>query len=160
MTDHRDGVGARLPVFPGAECPPQEGRYTAGTEKIPGHELALDGPADTLAIPAHEGCLGIESGEPDKGLIVIAQVEVARVTQTLIPVQGGAALELLPPNLPQLPRSIDRRRAQHQGVDKAEYGCVGGDAERQRDDGDGAEAGVLQDLPEGELEIAHGSLNR
>src|ERR1043166_2049274 len=100
MTDRRDGVGARLPVFPGAECPPQEGRYTAGTEKIPGHELALDGPADTLAFPPQEGCRGSKSGEPKKGLIVIAQGEVAGVTQPLIPAQGGPPLELLPPTLP------------------------------------------------------------
>ena len=43
------------------------------------------------------------------------------------------------------------------GVDNAENCRRGPDAEREREHGHGGEAGVLQQLAEGEFEVVHGS---
>src|SRR5438874_4045867 len=46
-----------------------------------------------------------------------------------------------------------RQRAEQKSVDNAENRRVGTDAEREREHGHGGEAGVLQQLAEGEAEI-------
>ena len=50
-----------------------------------------------------------------------------------------------------------RQRAKQRGVDQAEDGGASPDAEREREHRHGGEAGVLQQLAEGEFEVVHGS---
>src|SRR5439155_14901715 len=54
-------------------------------------------------------------------------------------------------------RLRERQRTQNHGIDEAENRGRGSDAERERDHGHGGEAGVLQQLAEGEFQIVHGS---
>ena len=61
-------------------------------------------------------------------------------------------------NTDQLFRFAIRQRFEQHAVDHAEDCSVGTDAEREREHGDGGEAGVLQQLPEGKSQIIHGSL--
>ena len=53
-----------------------------------------------------------------------------------------------------------RPRTEGERVDGAEHRGVQPDAEREGEHGHGGEAGVLQQLAEGEFQIVHGSLNR
>ena len=48
------------------------------------------------------------------------------------------------PHLHQSAGLLERKRAEQQRIDHAEDGAVGADAERERDDGDQREAGILQ----------------
>src|SRR5438034_4072934 len=50
-----------------------------------------------------------------------------------------------------------RQRTQQDAIHDAENGAVRADAERERENGHGSEAGVLQQLAEGEAKIVHGS---
>ena len=52
----------------------------------------------------------------------------------------------------------DRQRAQQRVVDQAEDRGVGADAERQRQHGDGGEAGTLQQVADREAQVAHRGL--
>ena len=51
-----------------------------------------------------------------------------------------------------------RQRPQEHGVDHAEDGGVGADAEGERDDGDNAEGGRLDQHPDGVTEIGQHKL--
>ena len=54
----------------------------------------------------------------------------------------------------------ERQRPEQHPVYDAEDGRVRPDAQREREHSHGGEAGILQQLAEGEFEIVHGSLNR
>ena len=49
-----------------------------------------------------------------------------------------------------------RQRAKQRGVDQAEDGGASPDSKREREHSHGGEAGVLQQLAEGEFEVVHG----
>ncbi len=51
-------------------------------------------------------------------------------------------------------RSNERERPQQNAIDYAEYGCVRSNAERQRADGDGCEAGIAAQLSQRVPEIS------
>ena len=55
---------------------------------------------------------------------------------------------------------LNGERAQQEFVDQAEDRRVGSDADREREHGHGGEAGVFQQLAEGESQVIHSSLNR
>src|SRR5437867_9965118 len=63
-------------------------------------------------------------------------------------------------NLPKFFRSFYRPRAQELFIEQSEQRQIRPDAERQREHGHGSEAGILQQLAEGEFEVVHGSLKR
>src|SRR5437763_399289 len=75
---------------------------------------------------------------------------------------GHRRCAFTPPSLPNLNHSVRfwyRQWSKQYSVDDAEDGRVRPDAESEREDGHGGEAGVLQQLAEGEFEIIHGSLD-
>src|SRR5213079_2843772 len=59
----------------------------------------------------------------------------------------------------QLLRIFHRQRPEQDRVDNREDGGVRPDAEREREHGHGGEAGVLEQLAEGEFQIVHCSLS-
>src|SRR5207247_10796429 len=107
VADHRDRIGARLAILLRTKRSPQGGSDSADLEEVSGHELALNRLANAVASPAHKGCFRIECRQGDKGLIVVAEMDVARVTQALVPLKGGSTLQILPPHLPQFTRCRD-----------------------------------------------------
>ncbi len=63
------------------------------------------------------------------------------------------------PYLHELARLFVGERLEHHAIDDGENCGRGPDAERERQHGHGAEAGVFQQLAEGEFQIVHGSLS-
>src|SRR2546425_336295 len=55
-------------------------------------------------------------------------------------------------------RPFHRQGAQADGIQKLENRRVGSDAEREREHGHGGEAGVLEQLAEGEFEVVHSGI--
>ena len=60
----------------------------------------------------------------------------------------------------QFLRTSHRQQPQHHLINEAEDRGVRADAQREREHRYGGEAGVLEQLAEGESQIIHGSLNR
>src|SRR5207247_9021434 len=98
--DHGEWITSRLAVILWTKWATQGGSNSAGVEQIAGHELALDRLANPFPTPTHERCLRIECRQQRERLIVVAEINVARITQSLVPLEGGTALEVLSPNLP------------------------------------------------------------
>src|SRR5205814_3456511 len=108
MAEDGDGIGSRLAILMRTERKPERRPDSAGVEKVTGHKLALDRLAHPVATPTHERGFWIESGERRKGLIVVAEVGVAGITQALVPFESGTAFETLQPHLPQFARLRNR----------------------------------------------------
>ena len=60
---------------------------------------------------------------------------------------------------PQFIRRTDRPGPEKEVIEEGEQHQVDPDTEREREHGHGSEAGVLQQLAEGEFQIIHGLLN-
>src|SRR5262245_1472537 len=155
MADHRDRIGARLAILLRSKGSPQRGSNSANLGEVSGHELALDRLANAVAGPAYKGCFWIECRQRCKGLIVVAEIDVARITQPLVTLEGRSTFQILPPHLPQLSRRLDRRWPQQDRVDEAEDGRIGGDAQAERYHSHSGEAGVFQQLAEGKAKVVH-----
>ncbi|PYQ99584.1 MAG: hypothetical protein DMF96_06480 [Acidobacteria bacterium] len=85
-----------------------------------------------------------------KSLVVLPRVGVGRRL---------GRIRILAEELDEFARIPHRQRAEHQGVDQAENRSVRADAEGEREDGDGGEAGRAAHHAEGIAEILHGVTN-
>ena len=84
-----------------------------------------------------------------------AQLTNLRVIQAVV---RQFAFRILVPDSEQLIGIRQWQRPEHERIYDAEDDRVGPDPEREREHGHGGEAGVLQQLAEGEAKVIHGSL--
>src|SRR3989442_3158143 len=131
MADHSHRICARLAILLRTERASRSHPDPADVKEIAGHKLALDRLPHTVAVPTHEGGFRIERSQRGKGLIVVAEVGVAWITQALIAFKGRPAVQTLPPHLPQFAWLMNRRGTKQQRIDEGEDRGVGGNAQTQ-----------------------------
>src|SRR5881628_836915 len=140
----------------GGKSPTQQRRHAESLEEPGGYTCRTD----TLGIATvrEVGCARTERGDFGEAAALfppLAHVGVGGRDRGLARFEA----RIVCPDDGEPVRFRKRQRAKQRGVDQAEDGGASPDSKREREHGHGAEAGVLQQLAEGEFQIVHGWLS-
>jgi hypothetical protein len=153
IAQDRDRMRIRCRIFLRQKRPAEHRFHAEEIEVISGDEIARD--ALVLAAVTQgaddEGIRG-EAFEDGVAIAVILIVEVG--LEGDIDAFVHRAEELDEPL-----RFMHRKRAEEDGVEKPEDGCVRADAERHRDDGERSEAGFTEELANAEADVLEKSFH-